>query len=484
MLHRFFRFSLIFTLLSFSACTHLGTRHRQDYWYKTATRCAQGPFELRIPSRGAPWGEKVELTVFSPRKLGLRVDFRTDDQEQFTPTRLGDEGTMENKECLAQTGSPGSPAGGPGEADGKDPAGGSALTPPPESPGKTAANTPVPSLILQNPGDGRWQAPPSSTQNYSLILFDVQRGTPDGPPPFPKGRTIIVRIWSVLPNDFQDVGILIRHEAYVPHPNEKEYVAKLRKEERDRKRKAEKRQREWERKQRQRQREWERKQVLAAKNPPPPARPAKPRKPAKVRKPVWQACVTGRYDGGRVAICRKFGDYQEYTRCINDPADLPCWHRPRKGRWHYAIAERAKPAAEDNRPKPRPADGPPPAPQVEIQPPRASENAVWVPGYWRWNGFRWLWLYGFWRVPQSDLDQEKTAVAPDEPPPAKVETVVAAPFPDAVWTPGYWHWQSGAWVWVPGRWLVPPSAGNQWRRPRWHRTPRGVILVPGHWIRR
>jgi len=485
MILRFFRFFLIFALLPFPACTHLGSRHRQDYWYKTATRCAQGPFEIRVPSRGAPWGERVELLVFSPRKLGLRVDYRTDDQEKFNSSRLGDEDTMENKECLAQTETPGAPGGGPLEAVAKGPAGQPDVSPPPESPGKTGTRIPEPELILENPGQGKWQARPTTTQNYSLSLFDVQRGSPDGPPPFPKGKTIIIRIWSVLPNDFQDVRILIQHQAYVPYPNEKEYVAKLRKEERDRQRKAEKRQREWTRKQEKRQREWARRQELAAKNPPrpTPARPARPSKPARVRKPVWQACVTGRYNGGRVAICRKFGDYQEYTRCIKDPADLPCWHRTRKGRWHYSIAERSG-TAGDNRPKPRPADGPPPAPQAETQPPRASENATWVPGYWRWNGFQWLWLYGFWRVPQSDLDQEKTAVAPAEPPPARVEVVVPAPFPDAVWTPGYWHWQAATWIWVPGRWLVPPSAGNQWLRPQWRRTPRGVILVPGHWIRR
>ncbi len=485
MTHRFLRFPLIFSLLSLCSCTHLGTRPRQTYSYKTPTRCAQGPFELRIPSRGAPWGEQVVLDVISPRKLALRVDFRTDDEEKFRSTSLGDESTMENKECLAQANTPGTPGDGTVEAGGKDPAGHPG-TPQPEAPGQTTTGTPVPELIWLNPSGGKWSSPPTSTtqQRYSLSLFDIQRSSSDGPPPFPKGRFIILRIWSVLPNDFDGVEILIQHSAYVPYPNEKEYVAKLRKEERGRKRDAEKRQREALRREEKRQREWLRRQELAARNPPKPVPPPKASRPAKPVKPTYQACVTGRYQGGRVQICRKFTDYAEYERCIRDPKDLPCWHRPRKGRWHWAIAEASKPAVEDTRPKPRPADGPPPAPQIEAQPPKASENATWVPGYWRWNGFQWLWLYGFWRVPQSDLDQEKTATAPDEPPPAKVEAAVVAPFPDAVWTPGYWHWAVGAWVWVPGRWLVPPSGGNQWSRPQWRRTPRGVILTPGHWIRR
>ena len=504
---RFLRFPLIFSLLLFGACTTLNTRHRQTYSYKTPTRCAQGPFELRIPARGAPWGEQVELDIYSPRKLALRVDYRTDDETEFHKNYLGDENAMENKECLAQAGTSTTPGAGPGEAPGKGPAG-QPGTLPPEAPGKTG--TPTPELIWLNPEGGKWTPRSSSStsttttsttttstaQRYTLNLFNVRRGGPDEATPFPKGRFIILRIWSVLPNDYENVEILVHHSAYVPYPSEKEYVAKLRKEERGRKREAAKRQRAAERRAAKRQREWERRQIqlarereLAAKNPPKP-RPTKPvpppraAKPQKVKPQTFQACVTGRHDGRRVQICRKFTDLNELWRCQKDPADLECWHRPRKGRWHYNIAEAPKPTIEDNRPKPRPADGPPPAPQAETQPPRASENAVWVPGYWRWNGFRWLWLYGFWRVPQSDLEQEKTATAPAEPPPAQVETVVAAPFPDAVWTPGYWHWQAGAWVWVSGRWLVPPASDNQWRRPVWRRTPRGVILIPGHWIRR
>jgi len=56
-----------------------------------------------------------------------------------------------------------------------------------------------------------------------------------------------------------------------------------------------------------------------------------------------------------------------------------------------------------------------------------------------------------------DPPQEEPApVAVDwAPPPMLVEDVPPPPYPDAVWTGGYWAWQ-GRWVWSAGRWSRPP----------------------------
>lgn len=485
---------LLACLITLGSCTYLGTKHQVTHKFHSATRCAQGPFELRIPTAGAKYGEVMNLAVYSPRKLGLRVDYRMDDEDSFRTTWVGSEAEMENKECLAAEGAPGTPAGpgeGTPEAPGKT-AGDPGVTLPPEAPGK--GDIPSAGLVTEPPDTSRNPGVPDTTQKYFVTLVNLSRPNPVGEVPLRKGRFLVLRLWSTLPNDLEGVSIQVKHEVYWPEPNEREYIAKWNKDEREKRKKAEQRRRENER----RQREWVRKQeerakkeqarrererLQAEKNPPKP-KPVKPAKPAKVAKPVWQGCVTGRLDGRRVQICRKFTDHAEFERCRKDPNDLPCWHRKQPGRWHYGIAEVPKPKPVDDTPKPRPADGPPPSPRAETPPPKASQNAVWVPGYWRWNGFSWLWLSGFWRVPESDLKEEKTATAPAEPPPLQVETVEVAPFPDAVWAPGYWHWVGAAWVWVPGRWLVPPSAGQQWERPQWRRTPRGVILVPGRWLRR
>ncbi|HEY8050695.1 MAG TPA: hypothetical protein VIE63_16100, partial [Ramlibacter sp.] len=43
-------------------------------------------------------------------------------------------------------------------------------------------------------------------------------------------------------------------------------------------------------------------------------------------------------------------------------------------------------------------------------------------------------------------------VAPYGPPPLVAETYGVAPYPGALWIGGYWGWQGGRHVWTQGRW--------------------------------
>lgn len=45
-------------------------------------------------------------------------------------------------------------------------------------------------------------------------------------------------------------------------------------------------------------------------------------------------------------------------------------------------------------PRPYP---PPPPPMTEYYPPRPAYAVVWVPGHWRWNGHRYIWVRGHYR---------------------------------------------------------------------------------------
>jgi hypothetical protein len=71
----------------------------------------------------------------------------------------------------------------------------------------------------------------------------------------------------------------------------------------------------------------------------------------------------------------------------------------------------------------------PPPPRVETIPPPPSVEAqtmYWRPGRWRWDGANWAWLGGEY---------------------------VERPAPQAIWEPGHWVQQpSGGYVWVDGRW--------------------------------
>ena len=43
----------------------------------------------------------------------------------------------------------------------------------------------------------------------------------------------------------------------------------------------------------------------------------------------------------------------------------------------------------------------PPAPIVETRPPAPGSAYVWTPGYYNWNGSRYVWARGAWVMPHG-----------------------------------------------------------------------------------
>ena len=66
------------------------------------------------------------------------------------------------------------------------------------------------------------------------------------------------------------------------------------------------------------------------------------------------------------------------------------------------------------------------------------------------------------------------------PPPLLVEAPPPQPYPDAIWTGGYWAWQ-GRWVWAAGRWASPPQPSYGWVQPYYEHRADTVVFVPGYW---
>jgi len=130
--------------------------------------------------------------------------------------------------------------------------------------------------------------------------------------------------------------------------------------------------------------------------------------------------------------------------------------------------------------------GPPPPARAETQPPKPSVHATWVPGYHHHDGSTWVWIAGFWRVPDEDVKQELTTVAPSAPPPMRDESAarVAVISRDVVWTDGHWQWDGARWVWVEGAWRLPPERGVTWQAPIWRPRGGAFVFVPGGWARR
>ena len=67
----------------------------------------------------------------------------------------------------------------------------------------------------------------------------------------------------------------------------------------------------------------------------------------------------------------------------------------------------------------------PPAPKTVVVKSRPHRpGAVWVAGYWKWNGKRHVWIEGRY------ID----------------------PWPGYVWMPGHWVHSKRGWYWVDGHW--------------------------------
>jgi len=71
----------------------------------------------------------------------------------------------------------------------------------------------------------------------------------------------------------------------------------------------------------------------------------------------------------------------------------------------------------------RPRVGPPPL-RTEVMTARPGPHSAWIGGYWRWNGYSYVWAPGHW---------------------AKVK-------PGKTWVPGHWEQRGRRWHWTKGHW--------------------------------
>jgi len=69
------------------------------------------------------------------------------------------------------------------------------------------------------------------------------------------------------------------------------------------------------------------------------------------------------------------------------------------------------------------------------------------------------------------------------PPAPIVEPVPAPPVAGYVWRPGYWRWNGVRYVWLPGGYVAPPYAGAFWVTGHWGPRGAGWVWIPGHWRR-
>jgi len=72
-------------------------------------------------------------------------------------------------------------------------------------------------------------------------------------------------------------------------------------------------------------------------------------------------------------------------------------------------------------------------------------------------------------------------VAPPPPPPAYTETVPASPAANAMWIPGYWAFDGRGYRWIAGSWEIPPPNARAYVVAHWENQGGSTVYVPGYW---
>ena len=103
----------------------------------------------------------------------------------------------------------------------------------------------------------------------------------------------------------------------------------------------------------------------------------------------------------------------------------------------------------------------------------------WVPGYWREVGDVWQWVSGFWTAVTQEK-AEPITYNPAPPAPPAVAPPGEPPAADTFYSPGYWMWNGDRYVWRAGYWTrVRPGYVYVASHYRW--TPSGYVYIPGYW---
>ena len=91
-------------------------------------------------------------------------------------------------------------------------------------------------------------------------------------------------------------------------------------------------------------------------------------------------------------------------------------------------------------------------------------------------------LLSFLMLPGAAMAQVGVVVRVAPPPPVH-EHYGRPPHPGYVWIAGYQRWDGARYVWTPGRWDRPPHPGWVWVPHHWVHRHGGWVLVEGHWRR-
>jgi len=67
------------------------------------------------------------------------------------------------------------------------------------------------------------------------------------------------------------------------------------------------------------------------------------------------------------------------------------------------------------------------------------------------------------------------------PPAAEADVLTAQPTPSAVWIAGYYNYDGYAYTWVPGHWEIPPPGVTVFVRPHWVYRGGRYVFIRAYW---
>src|SRR2546423_359808 len=70
---------------------------------------------------------------------------------------------------------------------------------------------------------------------------------------------------------------------------------------------------------------------------------------------------------------------------------------------------------------------------------------------------------------------------PPPRPPPQAEAMPPAPAPNALWIPGYWNYDGRGYSWAGGHWEIPPPMARSYIAAHWENRGSQYVYVPGYW---
>lgn len=67
------------------------------------------------------------------------------------------------------------------------------------------------------------------------------------------------------------------------------------------------------------------------------------------------------------------------------------------------------------------------------------------------------------------------------PPPPNPETIPPSPAANAVWVPGFWSFDGRAYTWVTGKWEIPPPNAHAYMPAHWEYQGDRYVYVASSW---